>query len=72
MINLNELCCFLVKAKQSTYASGDESIKIKEEDGYQKSSDRRSKLDDCNDSCSHGLQRSSRKKNKRENAFGNC
>jgi len=33
MINLNELCCFLVKAKQSTYASGDESIKIKEEDG---------------------------------------
>jgi hypothetical protein len=33
MINLNELCHFLVKAKRSTYASGDESIKIKEKDG---------------------------------------
>lgn len=33
MIDLNELRHFLVKAKQSTYASGDETIKVKERDG---------------------------------------
>lgn len=32
MINLNELRAFLVKAKKSTYASGDESAKIIGED----------------------------------------
>ena len=33
MIDLKELRRFLVKAKQSTYASGNEAIKIKEKDG---------------------------------------
>lgn len=32
MINLNELKSFLVKAKKATYASGDESIKVVNED----------------------------------------
>jgi len=33
MLNLSELCDFLVKTKQGTYASGEESIKTKEADG---------------------------------------
>lgn len=32
MINLNELCKFLIKAKKSTYAAGDVAKKIVEDD----------------------------------------